>query len=353
MKRTNPYTLMLQIVLCIFFQLDTQKAHAQASLIEPPESYEDSQSRSIIQLLERSDHQSSHELAATILSDYPRGGSILCKAALEAKEASMDSLYRFKIYKQISEVIRIIKSQEPHFILDDCPVDGEKQQKSSAPDSTEELEKIGDSSFARAEWTSETFNIDTLRLRVETRQAATCDLGKDVRIYVEGTIGPDSTFAIAKILERNPICSDYEGNPLSRPILILSSGGGVLKDGFHLGNLLRRHSARTIILNKDICASSCAVAFLGGSERIIRDGGAIMFHAPYRYGSKNPIGAGKITCDVNPSILAELKAYYKKMTDQETGSRLYDRTMSYCNESDGWVITGGSAAELYGIATEK
>ena len=51
--------------------------------------------------------------------------------------------------------------------------------------------------------------------------------------------------------------------------------------------------------------------------------------------------------------LTELNAYYREMTDAETGNRLFERTMWYCSADDGWVVKGASAAELYGIATEK
>jgi len=60
-----------------------------------------------------------------------------------------------------------------------------------------------------------------------------------------------------------------------------------------------------------------------------------------------------ISCDVGREALAELNAYYRKMTDAETGDRLFERTMWYCSADDGWVVKGASAAELYGIATEK
>ena len=51
--------------------------------------------------------------------------------------------------------------------------------------------------------------------------------------------------------------------------------------------------------------------------------------------------------------MARLKNYYVEMTDKDTGERLFERTMWYCSASDGWVVTGGAAAELYGIDTER
>ena len=34
-----------------------------------------------------------------------------------------------------------------------------------------------------------------------------------------------------------------------------------------------------------------------------------------------------ISCDVGREALAELNAYYREMTDAETGDRLFERTM--------------------------
>jgi hypothetical protein len=101
-----------------------------------------------------------------------------------------------------------------------------------------------------------------------------------------------------------------------------------------------------------VCASSCAVAFLGGNIRVISDTGKIVFHSPY-FDGKNEYGARDIDCAVGEEALAKLNRYYTDMVGEETGDRLFERTMWYCSADDGWVVTGGSAAELYGIATEK
>ena len=132
----------------------------------------------------------------------------------------------------------------------------------------------------------------------------------------------------------------------------LKSGGGILNDGYLLGDTFRRHNVTTAIEATQHCASSCAVAFLGGKKRIIEDGGSILFHAPY-FSGKNEYGKRDINCAVGQESLDELKGYYQQITDPETGERLFERTMWYCSANDGWVVTGGAAAELYGIATER
>ena len=42
-----------------------------------------------------------------------------------------------------------------------------------------------------------------------------------------------------------------------------------------------------------------------------------------------------------------------EMMSDEVGDRLFERTMWNCGAEDGWVFKGDSAAEIFGIATEK
>ena len=64
-------------------------------------------------------------------------------------------------------------------------------------------------------------------------------------------------------------------------------------------------------------------------------------------------GKKRIDCQIPEARLKELNQYYKKMTNSNSGNRLFDRTMKYCSSNDGWIIQGSSAAELYDIATEE
>ena len=136
------------------------------------------------------------------------------------------------------------------------------------------------------------------------------------------------------------------------PTAALESAGGLLKDGYAMGRIFRERNITTVIDSKHVCASSCAVAFLGGTKRVVEDGGIIMYHAPYFTG-ENEYGKKDINCDVGQEALEELNSYYREVTDDATGDRLFERTMWYCSAEDGWVVKGGAAAELYGIATEK
>ena len=208
---------------------------------------------------------------------------------------------------------------------------------------------------AKPEQTSkvvETYNIDLLQIVHTKRESEACVAGAIHSFQLQGVIGPDSTFAMKRLLERNVPCTAADGSTVTAPIVYLNSGGGLLNDGYALGREFRRLGISVAIGAKKQCASSCAVTFLGGKKRVVADDGQVMFHAPYFVG-KNQAGVRDVNCDVGENALAELRAYYQEMTDAETGERLFERTMWYCSAEDGWVVKGGSAAELYGIATEK
>ena len=202
------------------------------------------------------------------------------------------------------------------------------------------------------EYGRETFNIDRLKIVRTSGYDPSCMSGATHHFTLTGVIGPDSTFAMRELLDRHGGCRTA-GGELTIPVTVsLKSAGGLLNDGYSLGRLFRDEKVTTVVENGEACASSCAVAFLGGTRRIVQEEGLIMYHAPYFTG-ENVYGKRDIDCEVGEEAIANLNAYYRKMTDTETGDRLFERTMWYCSADDGWVVKGGSAAELFGIATEK
>ena len=88
-----------------------------------------------------------------------------------------------------------------------------------------------------------------------------------------------------------------------------------------MGETFRERGVTTVIDDQEVCASSCAVAFLGAADRIVEGKGQIMFHAPY-FSGKNEYGQRDIDCDVGEESLNELKDYYISMTDKELGASL-------------------------------
>jgi hypothetical protein len=173
------------------------------------------------------------------------------------------------------------------------------------------------------------------------------------RIQVTGTIGPDSSFALSELIDRPTPCLDPQGNILNPTVVSLSSSGGLLNDGYAMGKAIRDANTTTLIRDGDICASACAVAYLGGVKRIMQGESYVMFHAPYNVQPSNNLGSLVVNCDIGQDNLDELNNYYRDMLGFEAGDRLFDRTMSYCSAEDGWVLRGPASAELFGVATEK
>ena len=198
---------------------------------------------------------------------------------------------------------------------------------------------------------AETYYIDDLVIKTSSDNS-NCASGSQHSILVTGSIGPDSTFAVGKLIDQRKPCRDASGSVISPIKVILESGGGYLEDGYKLGDVFRAKGVTTIIPDNKLCASSCAVAFLGGERRMVADNGSILFHAPYLKQMQLE-GKERITCDLPKEELRALNDYYTSMTSAEVGDRLYERTMWYCSAKNGWTIKGSSAAELYGIATEK
>lgn len=133
--------------------------------------------------------------------------------------------------------------------------------------SIEEAESIlGDRTRGRALWEKETYNIDLLKIEtfVSPAGASTCSSGSEVVIRLDGQIGPDSSFAMSRLLERLPECENESGAVELPPTAVLHSAGGFLKDGYSLGRTLRSYGVKVHVEDQNICASSCAVAFSGG-----------------------------------------------------------------------------------------
>ena len=196
------------------------------------------------------------------------------------------------------------------------------------------------------------YYIDKLKVTTSKLKINSCSIGGVYKIKIRGAISPDSSFAIEELLKQSPNCRDNDGKLISSTTVELNSGGGFLKDGYLMGRTLRKFGASTVIKKNTVCASSCAVAFLGGKNRVIENQGIIMFHSPY-YKSLNTLGKTEVDCDIPKYELDDLNQYYIEMVGEEAGNRIYERTMLNCSSKDGWVISGNGAAELFKISADS
>jgi hypothetical protein len=190
--------------------------------------------------------------------------------------------------------------------------------------------------------------VSILRIRVTKRlnlNKLKCSRGNLHSIEINGEINKDTVFILEKILRDLPQCYDEE-EYLVPTVIFMNSSGGYLSDGYAIGELFRKYTVGTVVTEGQVCASSCAIAFLGGFERIMDKGGRLIFHAPYIQ-TKDAYGLDSIKCsDRNTAIT--LKNYYQKMLNSENANILYERTMDFCSKSEGWTIDAG-AAKFFGI----
>lgn len=182
--------------------------------------------------------------------------------------------------------------------------------------------------------------IDELRIRHVRMPSKVCVSGYRDHLEISGQIGPDSTAAVERLLPELAECKGLNGNSYSNTAY-LSSGGGYLSDGYKLGELFTKWQIKTLITGGQTCASSCAIAFLGGKFRSMEYDARLLFHAPY-------IGSGiAIDCSDRGQVNA-LGNYYKSMLGAKNGEFLLGRTLSYCSQSSGWSLNA-DGAKLFGI----
>jgi hypothetical protein len=69
--------------------------------------------------------------------------------------------------------------------------------------------------------------------------------------------------------------------PLSKATIAFRSDGGSLLAGIRIGALIRENGFTTLVPEGARCASACAVAWLGGHQRLMGNGSKVGFHAAF------------------------------------------------------------------------
>lgn len=117
------------------------------------------------------------------------------------------------------------------------------------------------------------------------------------------------------------------GNPLA--VIELSSIGGSLTEGFEIGLLLKERKVIAVVRKRDLCLSSCALAFLGGNA----------FHVPTAYPK-----------DCNLEIGG--KVAFHNFSLNRNGLRDVTSTDPVASRLQGFSDARGGAAELMKYAGE-
>lgn len=187
--------------------------------------------------------------------------------------------------------------------------------------------------------------VNSLKVRVVSISDEICKDGRSERVQISGPIGPDSSEVVERVLQKLERCNMVDGKGFYSPRVYINSSGGLLKDGYKLGQIFRQFQAQVNVIDDQVCASSCAIAFLGGKYRKMKGDAKLIFHAPYI-----PYAYASIEC-ASKSESQEMRGYFVNFLGQKNGDYLFDRTMSFCSKSDGWALNA-DAAKLFGLTTE-
>ena len=80
--------------------------------------------------------------------------------------------------------------------------------------------------------------------------------------------------------------------PLSSAVVAFDSDGGSLVTGIQIGETIRLKNFSTLVPNGKRCASSCALAWLGGTRRFMGPESKIGFHSAYSRETRQITGPG-------------------------------------------------------------
>lgn len=75
-------------------------------------------------------------------------------------------------------------------------------------------------------------------------------------------------------------------------VIVFTSPGGDLSAGINIGKAIRLKQFQTLVLRNDACASACALAWLGGTKRLMQPGSQVGFHAAYNNQNGSLIESG-------------------------------------------------------------
>jgi len=99
---------------------------------------------------------------------------------------------------------------------------------------------------------------------------------------------------VGQLMPNDEIAFRSRVGSLTKAIVAFSSSGGNLLAGIAIGKIIRMKAFATAVVDGQQCASACALAWLGGSPRLMGKGAYIGFHAAYvdRAGRAMETGVG-------------------------------------------------------------
>jgi len=109
------------------------------------------------------------------------------------------------------------------------------------------------------------------------------------------SLGPNKPMLVmiqGTIVENDAEQFRLKVNDISAAVVGFQSDGGNLISGLSIGETIRLRNFTTIVPENARCASACALAWLGGTQRFMGSGARIGFHAAYNVESGQETGVG-------------------------------------------------------------
>jgi hypothetical protein len=128
--------------------------------------------------------------------------------------------------------------------------------------------------------------------------------------------------------------------PLGNAVVLFNSRGGSLLAGLRIGQIIHSRGFGTLVPDGDVCASACALAWVGGARRLLGPKAHLGFHAAYM----DDGGNGQVSSSGN----ALVGAYLDRLGLADDA--IYALTDAAPNDIR-WVDT--ASANQLGIATSE
>ena len=81
-------------------------------------------------------------------------------------------------------------------------------------------------------------------------------------IYATGAVETGDAATLSRLIRDNNLADGFDDY-----VVRLNSPGGLVLEGMEVGRVIRDARLETLIVRGDICASACALAFLGGTRQ--------------------------------------------------------------------------------------
>ena len=116
-----------------------------------------------------------------------------------------------------------------------------------------------------------------------------------IEIKAAGGDEPALVIVQGRLLPEDADLFRFRTGSISKAVVVFESEGGSLFAGIEIGRTIRLRNFATLVPRGVLCASACAIAWLGGTPRMMEDGALIGFHAAYRNQGGYPVETGRGT----------------------------------------------------------